>query len=158
MANLLIPISVKAKVIGAATKAPTLTGDPFNQDASLEKGIHVHWALPDALTRAKTMGGGTDKQSVIFPGVPDLWLVTRFNQPPAAGAAPARGWSAWVVDSKAQTATPLAKWTAPASPDATKVFTMPGLLPSAKGMFTDTQHPSGYPGWGVWQGGQTDFD
>jgi hypothetical protein len=38
----------------------------------LETGIHLHWALPDALTRAESTGAGLD-----FPAVPDRWLVTR---------------------------------------------------------------------------------
>ena len=39
---------------------------------TLPKGVHLHWALPDALTRGAENGG-----SVRFPAVPDRWLVTR---------------------------------------------------------------------------------
>src|SRR5664279_5829612 len=38
---------------------------------ALEPGVHLHWALPDALTRAN----GPDLD---FPAVPNRWLVTRF--------------------------------------------------------------------------------
>lgn len=96
-------------------------------------------------------GDGTSKQAVIFPGVPDRWLVTRFNPAPAANtSSSARTWRAWIVDSRAKTATPLESWTAPAPSVIDSVHPLPGLLPSAKDI--------GYPGWGLWDGAQTDFD
>ena len=38
---------------------PRLDGDAFNRQQELEPGIHVHWALPDMLTRGRlvTVGG-----------------------------------------------------------------------------------------------------
>lgn len=149
MPSLLVPISVAAKIVKAQTPVPSLAGDPFNTALSLEPGIHVHWALPDALTRARHIGedsgSNTPPQQVIFPGVPDLWLVTRFN-PPAAGVP--RTWKAWVVDSRAKTVTSLDKWTAPTAPDTTTVHTLPGVLPPAPGN----------AGWGVFQAGDARFD
>lgn len=38
----------------------------------LETGIHLHWALPDALTRAQDRGA-----TAAFPALPNRWLVTR---------------------------------------------------------------------------------
>ena len=38
----------------------------------LEVGVHLHWALPDALTRAVNGTKGLD-----FPAVPNRWLITR---------------------------------------------------------------------------------
>ena len=38
----------------------------------LESGVHLHWAMPDALTRAASDGG-----QVKFPALPNRWLVTR---------------------------------------------------------------------------------
>ena len=38
----------------------------------LEPGVHLHWALPDAITRATDSGQGLD-----FPAAPNRWLVTR---------------------------------------------------------------------------------
>jgi hypothetical protein len=37
------------------------------------KGIHLHWALPDALTRGRAPAGG----EIDFPHVPNRWLVLR---------------------------------------------------------------------------------
>src|SRR5687767_9096233 len=45
---------------------------PFEEELTLQAGIHLHWALPDALTRL-THG----PQGVQPPRVPDRWLVTR---------------------------------------------------------------------------------
>jgi hypothetical protein len=138
-------MSVAAKVLKTPLAVPQVTGPgsaPFNQAASLQPGIHLHWALPDALSRATALGGGTSSSQVVFPGAPDLWLVTRFN--PVVGPnvpATGRSWRAWVVDSRAQKVTPLESWTAPAPPDASMVHTLPGVLPSAAS--------AGYPGWGL---------
>lgn len=51
---------------------------PF-QDRSLylKAGIHLHWALPDALTR----GVHDFSQGVTFPAVPNRWLVSRTYGP-----------------------------------------------------------------------------
>src|SRR5690606_14273366 len=83
--SLLVPMHLEAKVLTAAVNVPRLDGDPFNEEDMLEKGIHLHWALPDALTRARFLQTSSGKQT-LFPGVPDLWLVVRFNPPPASRA------------------------------------------------------------------------
>ena len=57
----------------------------------MKKGIHLHWALPDALTRA-----GTESGSLEFPAVPNRWLVTRFV---FEGATPTL--SSWLIESDA---------------------------------------------------------
>jgi hypothetical protein len=46
---------------------------PFeNQTLYLKAGVHLHWALPDALTRGDAQADGTK-----FPAVPNRWLVIR---------------------------------------------------------------------------------
>jgi ketosteroid isomerase-like protein len=46
---------------------------PFeDQTLYLKAGVHLHWALPDALTRGAARAGGTE-----FPAVPNRWLVIR---------------------------------------------------------------------------------
>lgn len=42
----------------------------------LDAGIHLHWALPDGLTRGVQQPDG----SLVFPAVPNRWLVTRILQ------------------------------------------------------------------------------
>lgn len=67
--------------------AEEILTQPFqSQTMQLQAGIHLHWALPDTLTRAKHNELGTQ-----FPAVPNRWLVTRRydNSPPKQ----------WVVES-----------------------------------------------------------
>ncbi|MFF0523446.1 hypothetical protein ACFYTC_32485 [Actinomadura nitritigenes] len=52
----------------------TLLTAPFqDQDFRLKAGVHLHWALPDALTRLVQNADG----STHIPSVPNRWLVTR---------------------------------------------------------------------------------
>ena len=55
-----------------------LVATPFqNENLLLKAGIHLHWSLPDALTKAQYVrdASGTGRQ--VFPPVPNRWLVTR---------------------------------------------------------------------------------
>lgn len=56
----------------------------------LEQGVHLHWAIPDALTHAVH-----SDQQLTFPALPNRWLVTRFvldgSQTPST--------KSWVVES-----------------------------------------------------------
>lgn len=57
----------------------------------LEAGVHLHWALPDALTRA-----ANDPQTGLqFSPVPDRWLVTRLIIDGANAVSP----RCWVIES-----------------------------------------------------------
>lgn len=65
-----------------------------DQHFFLEQGIHLHWALPQALTRAAQRENDTDRTST-FPPLPDRWLVTQgreFNGQPVIERQ-------WVVES-----------------------------------------------------------
>ncbi len=42
----------------------------------LEAGVHLHWALPDALTKGQV---SDSTPAPTFPAVPNRWLVTRFS-------------------------------------------------------------------------------
>ena len=70
-----------------------LDTSPLN---ALEAGVHIHWALPDALTNA-----AVDEQTttIDFPAVPNRWLVTRVV---VDGATPSL--TSWVVESDALSA------------------------------------------------------
>ena len=66
-----------------ANLSEEILSQPF-QDRSLQlkAGIHLHWALPDALTRGVQQGNAADKEgekAIVFPPVPNRWLVTRTN-------------------------------------------------------------------------------
>jgi hypothetical protein len=60
----------------------------------LGEGVHLHWALPDALTRASSEGGGLS-----FPAAPNRWLITRLA---LEGAAPTA--KSWLLESDALSA------------------------------------------------------
>ena len=59
----------------------SVTAEPLSAlEAQLEPGVHLHWALPDALTKAThPLGkdGQPDRNQVEFPTVPNRWLVVR---------------------------------------------------------------------------------
>ena len=56
-----------------------IVSTPFqNENLLLKKGIHLHWSLPDALTRARPDPANPGTQD--FPRVPNRWLVTRCNK------------------------------------------------------------------------------
>lgn len=65
--------------------------DPPWAQTRLEQGVHLHWALPDALTQTTADGGQLN-----FPAAPNRWLVTRFL---IQGATPTT--RSWVVESDA---------------------------------------------------------
>ena len=64
-----------------ANLSEEILSQPF-QDRSLQlrAGIHLHWALPDALTRGVQKRNTVDSEgekTIVFPAVPNRWLVTR---------------------------------------------------------------------------------
>src|SRR5262245_17813691 len=114
-------MDVAARSVNAPVTVPRLSDAPFAATGTLEKGIHVHWALPDLMTRA----GATDGKPPRFRGVPDLWLIVRFN--PVAGDAK-RTYRAWVLDSITQTVSALADWKMPDPRAETDIHTAPGVI------------------------------
>lgn len=55
----------------------SISSQPFqNNNLILKKGVHLHWALPDALTRSKTtvIDG---KEHVKHIAIPDRWIVNK---------------------------------------------------------------------------------
>ena len=67
-----------------------IISEPFqDQGLYLKAGIHLHWALPDALTKAVRTSSGTD-----FPDVPNRWLIIRSYQKAERTIV-----SKWIVES-----------------------------------------------------------
>lgn len=55
-----------------------IVSQPFqNQNLYLKSGIHLHWALPDALTKGIQVSNNNGQTQTAFPPVPNRWLVTR---------------------------------------------------------------------------------
>lgn len=110
-AQLIVPIDVTVLCIGADpgaiftqtsydySKLVKGNGQAYLSSAiqrsgnnTLQQGVHLHWALPDILVR-----GEGNTESVIFPPVPDCWLVTRMYSNPDSSDAPT--FSSWVIES-----------------------------------------------------------
>jgi hypothetical protein len=50
-----------------------IVSQPFqNENLRLKPGVHLHWALPDALTKGAQTAAGT-----VFPAAPNRWVITR---------------------------------------------------------------------------------
>ncbi|MER5704045.1 hypothetical protein ABT023_19185 [Micromonospora sp. NPDC002296] len=70
----------------------SIVATPFHdQNLILKAGVHLHWALPDALTRGEHTADGT-----AFPAVPTRWLVTRSRLAASGDSVVERR---WVVES-----------------------------------------------------------
>jgi len=74
---------------GSAYLSETVLSKPFKQtNLTLKAGIHLHWALPDALTNGIAREG---EEGITFPLVPNRWLIIR-----RGGNKPEKK---WVVES-----------------------------------------------------------
>lgn len=89
---------------GSAADATAIDGpEPFTAGPPRPAGVHLSWAMPDALLRGtlqdprERSGGGLD-----MPALPDRWAVLRLlaAQSPAAGTAPVVA-TGWLIDAAA---------------------------------------------------------
>lgn len=90
---------------------------PFNTYESRQRGIYLHWSLPDGLTHGKTVSNELQEtppeesssiqaeqqdlevnENTEFPLVPDRWLVTRFS--PGKNTNSKRQVRAWIIKSE----------------------------------------------------------
>ena len=63
----------------AGNLSEEILSQPFqNRNFNLRAGIHLHWALPDALCQGKSVTDpATGRVTTIFAAVPNRWLITR---------------------------------------------------------------------------------
>lgn len=66
------------------------SGNPFDEAEGLKTGIHLHFRLPRAFAHGSQEGAG----DLLFPAIPNRWLVQRFGGEPAS-------YKAWLVKSDA---------------------------------------------------------
>jgi hypothetical protein len=58
---------------GVPYLSEAILSEPFeNKNLHLPAGVHLHWAMPDALTR-----GVSDREKLRFPRLPNRWIVRR---------------------------------------------------------------------------------
>ena len=81
---------------------------PFDPGVPRAPGVHLHWAMPDALLRG-TLRRRPDEATnrLDLPPLPDRWLVLRLFVPHGATQVAVRG---WVVCADIGTVVPLASW------------------------------------------------
>lgn len=70
-------------------------GGPFGGEVTLPAGIHLHWALPAGLMRGQQQEDG----SLVYPNVPNRWLVTRLIQKNKTSSSASIITQSWVVES-----------------------------------------------------------
>jgi hypothetical protein len=121
--KLCVPVDLRALVVaGDGDREPradvaTRTGEageaagttlppPFSDADPLPPGVHLHWAMPDALCRADPESND-DERDLGLPPVPDRWLVVRLGPPRAKRR---RAVAAWMIESERGTVAPLADW------------------------------------------------
>ena len=97
--RILVPIDVQAMVVptGDAEATVPITGtrddpEPFAVGGPRAAGVHLHWAMPDALLR------GTHDEAasaLVMPALPDRWVVVRTLLPEGGRLVHVKG---WIVD------------------------------------------------------------
>lgn len=82
---------------------------PFTEGKPRPAGVHLHWAMPDALLRGNldNRADGT-KNRLALPILPDRWVVLRIVLPRDATDAVVTG---WVLEADRAVAVPLGSWT-----------------------------------------------
>lgn len=83
--------------------------DPFDAGQVRPAGVHLHWAMPDALLRgalAQRDDGSANRLQL--PVLPDRWVVLRIVLPRGAADVVVTG---WVLEADRAIAVPLGSWT-----------------------------------------------
>ena len=106
--RILVPIDVQAYVAKESNPEPLVSvtggpGDPapFAEGQVPENGVHLHWALPDALLRGGESAAGGELE---MTELPNHWVVVRALFPVGIKRPMIRG---WVIDAKTTSIRPL---------------------------------------------------
>ncbi|HWU20451.1 MAG TPA: hypothetical protein VN088_02925, partial [Nocardioides sp.] len=115
--RILVPVDVQAYVAttgGEGTVGVRGVDDdpaPFADGTARANGVHLHWALPDALMGATHEDGGTQP---VMADLPDQWVVVRTLMPTGRREVIA---TAWAVDARTKVVSPLESYAGPADVD-----------------------------------------
>ena len=120
--RVLVPIDVQALVVAANSAEPMVrlplsiaapdgappapATDILADGPPRPAGVHLHWAMPDALLRGKLADNGSTNR-LSLPPLPDRWVVLRVVAPRGASAPVVRG---WVIEADTTRVVDLAQW------------------------------------------------
>lgn len=111
--RLMVPMDVQALVVPAsgaeltvAVRGDSTDAAPFAPGVARAAGVHVHWALPDALLRGEPSARDANGQSeeLTLPALPDRWVVLRLLRPRGIKRAHVRG---WVINARTKQTLPM---------------------------------------------------
>ncbi|MDP9416501.1 MAG: hypothetical protein M3P48_01360, partial [Actinomycetota bacterium] len=81
---------------------------PFDAGTPRPPGVHLHWAMPDALLRgALTSANQASSNKLGLPALPDRWVVLRLLYPVAGHRPVVTG---WVIEADRAVTVALAQW------------------------------------------------
>ncbi len=87
----------------ADNKKPFVSGNsinkPFDLETNIDKGVHLHWFLPDALSQAFAVDDDDENDETYFPAVPNRWLVSRFYTTKTSEGEVQCQSRSWIVES-----------------------------------------------------------
>ena len=134
--RVLVPVDVQALFVPAGSTEPMVRlplsitaadgaspqpATPYLQDGPPRPaGVHLHWAMPDALLRGSLADRGQGNR-LALPPLPDRWLVLRLLVPRGATQPAVRG---WVLEADRGRVVALQNWPAPIS-DSPPMRTVP---------------------------------
>jgi len=127
--RIMVPIDVQAFVVpgSGGEETVTITGgtldpEPFAAGAVRPSGVHVHWAMPDAMLRAADADLADD---FVLPPLPDRWVVLRVLYPVGQRRPFVRG---WVLDAVHGTVTALDGFTGDKATSKQESIPLDGLI------------------------------
>ncbi|HEV8692232.1 MAG TPA: hypothetical protein VGQ91_18140, partial [Ideonella sp.] len=83
--------------------------EPFADGQTRPAGVHLHWAMPDALLRGKLDNRADGSANrLTLPALPDRWVVLRLLLPLGSTEVVLTG---WVLEADRAVAVPLGSWT-----------------------------------------------
>jgi hypothetical protein len=110
--------------------------EPFAEGEPRPAGVHLHWAMPDALLRGRfEQRADATANRLALPVLPDRWVVLRILLPRGATDVVVTG---WVLEADRALATPLAAWREGKPPLAPPLSPTPAGATVAKDRLTGT--------------------
>ena len=135
--RVLVPIDVQALFVAAGSAEPMVrlplsiaapddappapATDVLADGPARPAGVHLHWAMPDALMRGKLADNGPTNR-LALPALPDRWVVLRVVAPKGASAPVVRG---WVIEADTTRVVALDQWPGGAAAAAATGRTVP---------------------------------